>query len=241
MSRKFLLVSHAAEEKADRASAWLGRHGQPVAWVCPAAGEALPALTEDVAGIIVYGGRYDVEQQEIYPFLTDEMAFIDAALARETPLLGLCLGAQLMAHVLGAKVHRHPEGAAEYGYYRLDVAPEAREHIPDGLNVLQSHWHGWFDTPAGATLLARSALYPQQAFRYGANAYAFQFHPEATLETMTRWVGRRPAERHALPGAHLPERQIADHALYDDALGRWFEDFLARWTGLPATQNAAAE
>lgn len=241
MSRKFILVTHNSEEKTDRASAWLGRHGQPVAWVCPAAGEALPALTEDVAGIIVYGGRHDVDQQETYPFLKGEMAFIDAALKRETPVLGLCLGAQLMAHVLGAKVHRHPEGAAEYGYYRLDVAPQGRAHIPDDLTVLQSHWTGWFDTPAGATLLARSDLFPQQAFRYGSGAYAFQFHPEATRETLTRWAGRRPPERHALPGAHPPERQLADHALYDAALGAWFEAFMARWTGLPATERAAAE
>lgn len=241
MSRRFLLVTHIAEEKHDRASDWLRRHGQTVEWVCPAAGEALPALGEDVAGIIVYGGRYDVDQQEVYPFLKDEMALIDAALARKTPVLGLCLGAQLMAHVLGAKVQRHPEGAAEYGYYRLEVMPEAREHIPDGLGVLQSHWHGWFDTPAGATALARSELYPQQAFRYGSSAYALQFHPEASLETMTRWARRRPPERHALPGAHAPERQIADHALYDAALGEWFEGFMARWTGLPARERAAAE
>ena len=241
MSRKFVLVAHNAREKDDRASAWLRRHGHPVEWVCPAAGEPLPALGEDVAGIVVYGGPHDVDQQETHTFLTGEMAFIDAALAREVPVLGICLGAQLMAHVLGQKVHGHPEGAAEYGYYRLDVAPEGRDHIPDGLTALQSHWHGWYDTPAGATLLARSELFPQQAFRYGTNAYAFQFHPEASRETMSRWAGRRPPERHAMPGAHLPERQIADHALYDAALGQWFEDFLARWAGVPETQDAAAE
>jgi GMP synthase (glutamine-hydrolysing) len=241
MSRRFVLVTHDADERDDRASAWLRRHGQPLEWVCPAVGEALPVLGEDVAGIIVYGGRYDVDQQEAYPFLTDEMAFIDAALGRETPVLGLCLGAQLMAHVLGAKVHRHPEGAAEYGYYRLDAAPGAGDDIPHGLSVLQSHWHGWFDTPAGASLLARSELYPQQAFRYGRSAYALQFHPEATGETMRRWIGRRPAQRHALPGAHLPERQIADHALYDEALAQWFEAFMARWAGPAASEWAAAE
>lgn len=241
MSRKFILVTHIADERDDRASAWLRRHGQALEWVCPPAGEALPALDEDVAGIIVYGGRYDVDQERKYPFLSDEMGFIETARARETPILGLCLGAQLMAHVLGAKVQRHPQGAAEYGYYRLSVEPEARAHIPDGLTVLQSHWHGWFDTPAGATNLAASELYPQQAFRYGTNAYAFQFHPEARRETLARWAGRRPPERHALPGAHPPERQLADHAIYDDALGEWFEAFLARWTGLPETRRNAAE
>jgi len=241
MSGKFVLVAHDTDDKDDHASAWLRRHGHPVQWTCPAAGEPLPALDEDVAGIIVYGGRHDVDQQEAHPFLTDEMAFIEAALQREVPALGICLGAQLMAHVLGVKVHGHPEGAAEYGYYRLEVTPEGRDHITDGLTALQSHWHGWYDTPAGATLLARSDLFPQQAFRYGTNAYAFQFHPEATRATMSRWVGRRPPERHALPGAHAPERQMADNALYDAALGQWFEDFMARWAGLPATQRTAAE
>ncbi len=241
MTRRFVLVAHNADEHDDRASAWLRRHGWPVQWVCPVSGEPLPAPGEDVAGAIVYGGKYDIDQQDAYPFLKDEMAWIDAALARDIPLLGICLGAQVMAHVLGQKVHGHPQGRAEYGYYPIEATAPGRDLVGDGLTVLQSHWHGWYDTPAGAEQLARSEHFPQQAFRYGKRAYALQFHPEASFATMSRWVGRRPAERHALPGAHPPERQLADHALYDAALGQWFEDFMTHWASSPAAAEAAAE
>jgi GMP synthase (glutamine-hydrolysing) len=240
MTRKFVLVSHASDERDDRASAWLARQGYSLEWVCPAAGEALPQMGADVAGTIVYGGRYDVDQQDQLPFLKDELAWIDSALRLGVPLLGICLGAQLLAHVLGQKVHGHPQGCAEYGYYPLAATPEGRTLIGDGLTALQSHWHGWYETPAGATLLARSELFPQQAFVYGSNAFAVQFHPETSFATMARWVGRR-GERNFLPGAFAPERQLADHARHDAALGRWFDGFLVGWAGLPEVAGAAAE
>jgi GMP synthase (glutamine-hydrolysing) len=208
--------------------------------VCPADGEPLPPLGEDVAGAVVYGGRFDVERQDEFPFLTDEIAFIEAALRRNLPVLGICLGAQLMAHCLGQKVHGHPQGSAEYGYYPLVPTVAGRALFGDGLWVLESHWHGWYDTPAGATLLASSALFSQQAFRYGENAYALQFHPEASFKTLTKWIARR-GERNYLPGAFPPERQIADHARHDGALGVWFEAFLARWAKPAARAALAAE
>jgi len=240
MVRKFVLVTHAGDESDDRASVWLARQGYRMERVCPADGEALPAMGEDVAGTIVYGGKFDVDNQDDYPFLKDELGWIDCALRRNVPVLGICLGAQLMAHALGQKVHAHPAGCAEYGYYRIEATPEGKSIIGEDLTVLQSHWHGWYETPAGATLLARSELFPQQAFQYGAHGFAVQFHPEASLATMTRWVGRR-GERNYLPGAFAPERQIADHGLHDGRLGQWFEDFLARWAGVPETTRAAAE
>ena len=86
-------------------------------------GESLPALDERIAGIVIYGGAQDVDKIDEHPFLHDELKLIDAALKRETPLLGLCLGGQLMAHALGEPVHGHAEGHAEYGYY--DLVPTA--------------------------------------------------------------------------------------------------------------------
>lgn len=241
MPRRMILISHDQDEKDDRASAWLRAQGHGLHWCCPAAGEPIPEPHPGDAGAVIYGGKYDVEAQARYPFLTDELRFIETALKRRMPLLGLCLGGQLMAHVLGEAVGRHPQGHAEYGYYDLKPTAAGCGLFGTGLKVLQSHWHGWHGLPRGAVHLAQTELYPQQAFRYGANAFAFQFHPEASLATLERWIARRPSERHRLPGACPPERQLTDHHLYDTALGHWFLGFLRLWTGMDEVSREAAE
>ncbi len=181
----------------------------------------------------------DVGEQAAYPFLVDELKFIDLTLSRGIPFLGICLGGQLLAHALGEEVGPHPETRAEYGYYDLIPTEAGRAEFGPGLKVLQSHWHGWYRTPKDAVKLAHSAGFPEQAFRYGDNAYGIQFHPEASRTMLTRWIGRRPPERHALAGAFPPERQLADYLLYDRALGDWFHDFLGRWSGIARRREAA--
>jgi len=234
-----ILITHAADEKDDRAAAWFAASGYTCRWVRPDIGEPLPAGTDGVAACVVYGGRYDVNPKNVHPFLGDETRFMERCFAADVPVLGLCLGAQMMADLLGAPAGPHPDGYAEYGYYDLEITQEGRTVFGAGLKVLESHWHGWFDTSRGCTLLAQSELFPQQAIRYGEHHYGFQFHPEASFETMARWAGRR-GERNNLPGAYPVERQLADHALYDKALGDWFFGFLDGWIGR-AGQTAAAE
>ena len=147
----------------------------------------------------------------------------------------------LLAHALGETVDRHPQGFAEYGYYELTPTAEGREVMGGGLKVLQSHWHGWYETPKGAVNLASTDNFSQQAFRYGGNAYGLQFHPEATRDMLRKWIGRRPAERHLLRGAHSPDRQLTDNLVHDAALGEWFRGFLNRWIGPAQNLREAAE
>ncbi|MGI9462720.1 MAG: glutamine amidotransferase-related protein [Aestuariivirgaceae bacterium] len=245
MASPILHIGHANDECDDRASAWAGARGFVSDWRFPYAGDSLPGIgpgnEEDIAAVIIYGGRFDVEPKSASPFLRDEARLVEAALERELPLLGLCLGAQLIADVLGVGVGPHPDGHAEYGYYPLIASEEGRQVFGDDLVVLQSHWHGWYELPAGAVHLARTEHFPEQAFRYGRNAYAMQFHPEASFSTMSRWATRRPPERHAMPGAYPPERQLADHAVYDRPLGDWFTGFLDNWIDSAATVHEAAE
>ena len=193
----------------------------------------------NVAGLVVSGGRFDVEPKTANLFLRDEARLIEEALQLDLPMLGLCLGAQLIADVLGVPVGPHPDGAAEYGYYPLIVSEEGREVVDPGMMVLESHWHGWFELPAGAVHLARTEHFPEQAFRYGRNVYAMQFHPEASFAMMSRWAGRRPPERHAMPGAYSPARQLSDFAKYDLPIGDWFLGFLDNWIE-PATDTRQA-
>jgi len=238
-ARSVILITHDKDDTDDRASTWLAQQGLRLDWCCPADGETIPSLTDDVAAAVIYGGKYDVGEQKAYPFLIDELKFIDATLTRGTPLLGICLGGQLLAHALGEDVGPHPEKRAEYGYYDLIPTEQGRAEFGDGLKVLQSHWHGWYRTPKGAVKLAESPYFPEQAFRFGTSAYGIQFHPEASRSMLNRWIGRRPAERHALPGAFPPDRQLADNLVCDKALGDWFHGFLARWSGAGALRKAA--
>ncbi len=240
-SQSVVLIVHDRDEMDDRASAWARRKGYALKWVCPAGGERLPELDDEVAGVIVYGGAQDVDQQDRHTYLKDEMRFLDQALKRETPVLGLCLGGQLLAHTLGERVGAHPEGRAEYGYYDLLPTKDGRKLFGAPMKVLQSHWHGWFGTPKGAVKLAATADFPEQAFRYGANAYGFQFHPETRRSGLSRWIARRPSNKQTMTGAHSPDRQLADNLLYDQALGGWFNNFLDGWMSGRQFRYEAAE
>ncbi len=241
MADRILRIGHANDECDDRASAWAVDRGLISDWRFPCDGDALPVIGDDIAGVIIYGGRFDIEPKSTFPFLRDEARLIEAALQRQLPLLGLCLGAQLIADVLGVQVGPHPDGHAEFGYYPLIPSDEGRQVFGTNLMVLQSHWHGWYELPDGAVHLARTELFPEQSFRYGPNAYAMQFHPEVSFNTMSRWAARRPPERHAMPGAHPPERQLADHAVYDEPLGDWFKGFLDSWIDDAVSLHQAAE
>ena len=236
-----IAITHDPDDARNRCTDWLESAGYRLAIACPAAGDAIPAIDDKTAGAVVFGGKYDVKMQTELSFLRDELRFIEQALKQDLPFLGICLGGQLLAHALGEDVDLHPEGYAEYGYYDLTPTAEGAAVFGPSLKVLQSHWHGWYETPAGATRLAYTENFPQQAFRYGNNAYAIQFHPEATRATLERWIGRRPAERYALKGTHLPDRQLTDNLAYDAALGQWFGNFLSGWIAPSEQQREAAE
>jgi GMP synthase (glutamine-hydrolysing) len=239
-SKVMLLIVHDRDEMDDRASAWARRQGYELRWICPADGDALPVLDPGIAGIVVYGGAQDVDQQDRLHYLKDEMRLLDAALKRETPVLGLCLGAQLLAHTLGEKISGHAGGHAEYGYYDLAPTRAGAQFFGGTMKVLQSHWQGWFATPQGAVKLAGTEAFPEQAFRFGRNAYGFQFHPETSRKGLLRWLSRRPAHKQAMKGAHPADRQLTDNLLYDQALAAWFNGFLDGWMdGRQPTYEAA--
>jgi GMP synthase (glutamine-hydrolysing) len=187
-------------------------------------GGGLPEPDARYAGAVVYGGKIPAFETARHPFLREEMDWIGRWLESGKPFLGICLGAQLLAHHLGAAIGPHPQARHEFGFYELYPTPEGRAIFPESLWVMQMHYYG-FDLPAGATLLARSESYPQQAFAHGAAAFGFQFHPELTGEVLTRWHNTPDAPFDAT-GAQSRAQQEAALQRHGPAMSAWFEGFL---------------
>ncbi len=155
---------------------------------------------EDVDALIVMGGPMGVYEIDKYTFLSSEVKLIAEMVRRGRPVLGVCLGAQLLAGALGAKVFTGP--SPEIGFGSVELTGDAWRDpvfaaVPHTLPVF--HWHGdTYDLPNGALLLARNANYDHQAFRFGRNAYGLQFHVELDSNTWNEWE------------SHLPEHAVAD-------------------------------
>jgi GMP synthase (glutamine-hydrolysing) len=160
--------------------------GLAVHTVKPLTGQALPAHDE-VAGAVVMGGPMNVDDVERHPGLAVEREWLEEAARRDLPLLGICLGAQLLARALGAEVRAGE--APELGYAPIEIL-ESEDPILGALapSTTVLHWHGdVFDLPKGATHLARSGQTEVQAFRRG-NAWGILFHPEADFALLEAWL-----------------------------------------------------
>ncbi len=153
------------------------------------AGDGIP----DPAGydlLLVMGGVMNVYQEGDYPWLADEVRAMRAAVAAKTPVLGVCLGGQLLARALGAQVHLG--GVTEIGLIPIALTDAGRadplfEGMENGLEAAEWHYDT-FAIPPGAVALAASATCAQQAFRFGDCAYGVQFHPEVTPSMLVEWI-----------------------------------------------------
>jgi len=153
--------------------------------------------------LVILGGPIGAYEDDLYPFLLEELAIIQRRLVGARPLLGICLGAQLIARVLGARVYPGP--AKEIGWAVLTLTDAGRQGPLASLeDVAVLHWHGdTFDLPPGATRLASTAVCVNQAFSVGPQVLAFQFHPEATAAGFERWLIGHACEIATTPGVSV--------------------------------------
>lgn len=157
-------------------------------------GEALPAV-EQLDAVFSMGGPMNVYEEERYPFLRDETRFLQAAAERDLPVLGICLGAQMIAKAAGAPVAKNP--VEEVGWSTVDLTDEGLADplfrgLPGVLPVFQ--WHGdTFAIPEGGTLLASGTDCHNQAFRF-RRSYGLQFHLEADRTLLAQWFAGTTAE-----------------------------------------------
>ncbi len=219
-----LMVAHS-EWRERRLVPLIRARGFEVEWSCPAKGSQLPDDIGRFAGAVVFGGVNSANDE--VEFVRQEIDWIGRFVDAGKPYLGICLGGQLLARALGARVAPHPDGKVEIGYYPIVATDCGRECFPDRLHVYQWHKEG-FELPHGAELLARGDAFPNQAYRYGPVAYGLQFHPEVTGEDARLWMEEVPDH------AHRPNAQsIADHAAgiekFDPGMHQWVAGFLDRW------------
>jgi GMP synthase-like glutamine amidotransferase len=203
-TRRCLVVQHLAAEGPGLIATVARDHGYALDVRRMDRGDPVPA-GDALDGLVVLGGTMGAYDLAAYPHLAAEQRLLAEACARDVPILGVCLGAQLLAAALGARVFRGP--AAEIGFGIVTLTPEgARDPIlgPSGPAFPAFHWHSdTFDLPRGATHLAASAAYPQQAFRFGARAYGLQFHVELDRPLARDWATALP------PGVKLDEKRRA--------------------------------
>lgn len=227
MSKRIVIVDHPVGKRDDRASQILAGRGYDIDWRRPAAGDSLPEPGPDHAGALVYGGAEDLSKSQEVDYIRQEVDWIRRWVEAEQPLVGLCLGAQMLAQAFGARVAPHPEGLYEIGYVEIAPTPAADGFLGGPMHVY--HWHKeGFEVPENAELLATGPVFPQQAFRIGSQVYGLQFHPEVGPEVFGRWI-QEAGHMLVEPGAHSGERQLAEAETHDPPLEAWVSDFLASW------------
>jgi GMP synthase (glutamine-hydrolysing) len=213
-----------ADGRDDRVASHLCRRGFDLEWCHPSLGDVLPGRRGDYAAVVVYGGIQSVNDAERHATIRAELDWIQGWIADDRPYLGLCLGGQLLARALGARVGPHPEGLHEIGFVPVHSTEAGRRFFPAPLHVYQWHYEG-FAIPDGGELLATGENYPNQAFRAGGRAFGLQFHPEVTPKIRAEWLD---ASSHMLnePGAHGRERQEADARCFDRPMEDWLLTFI---------------
>jgi GMP synthase (glutamine-hydrolysing) len=181
MAKIWVIQHHPVENLGNLAEAL---EGAALAWqyVRTFDGQPVPMDMKGAGGLILMGGPQSVYEENDFPTLRDELRLIESALKDNRPVLGICLGSQLLAAALGAKVYKGTR--REIGWYPVQLTPEAKNDrllkgVPEQFTAF--HWHGdIFDLPRDAVALASSEISPIQAFRYGDKTYGFLCHLEVT-------------------------------------------------------------
>ncbi len=232
--RRILIVVHQETSDPGLVGQWLTHHGYTLDRCTPAIGEPLPTDLRPYDGVVVFGGPMSANDDDKLDFIRAELDWLPSVLAAKKPFLGICLGAQLMARTLGARVQRHPEGYCEMGFYRIKPVPGAPQpHFERPRMVF--HWHEeGFELPAGAVQLATGDGFPNQAFRYGDRTFGFQFHPEAYPALVNTWT-IRGADMLKHPGSQPRSRQLLQAGHYTSLGKAWLAGFLQDWLHPVAT------
>ena len=235
MTYRAISIQHTpVEPPEDLVSVLLRARGWQIDYACTVQGDPLPNIGDgryDAA--IVNGGLESANDSGGDSPIPQEIDWVSRWVESGLPYFGICLGAQVLAKSQGAKVTFHPQHHHEIGFYKVMPTEAGKHFLPEPTYFYQWHKEG-FDIPEGATLLASSDAFANQAFRVGRQAYGVQFHPEVTQSTIDRWLESGVSIDY--PGAFPAEQQRADADKYLPGVENWLGKFIDRWlsdAGIP--------
>jgi GMP synthase (glutamine-hydrolysing) len=239
MKSTVLYILHNPTWTDDRFADVARSQGYTVEFICPPQGDALPDISSYAA--LIVGGSDDghADRPEELSWVAEEMAYIRNAVDDGVPMLGLCMGAQMLAATYGGKVLGRPDGFTEWGFYPVTATEEGKELFAGTTHFHLAHFEGIVALPANATLLARGEHFPVQAFRIGDNAYGLQFHPDKKLSRLTKPLLDNNHYRHFM-GVQSTDEQIRLGELYEDSIQMWTERFVDQWIGKAESAVVAA-
>lgn len=223
-----IAIRHVPFEDLGLLAPLLRRRGWEIAYRDAAVDDLGDRALAETDLLIVLGGPIGAYEDAIYPWMAGELRTVEQRLAAGRPTLGICLGSQLMARALGARVY--PGHVKEIGWAPLLLSKAGRASCLAAVgDAAVLHWHGdTFDLPAGATLLASTDLYPHQAFAHGDHALALQFHLEATAPGLEPWYIGHAAEIASVQGIGVADLR-AQAGLRAPALAPRAERCFAAW------------
>lgn len=208
VAREILVIQHFDRSAPGHLAAVAQSRGVSLRVVRPDRGEKVPEDAGGAAALVVLGGPMAAWEIEKFPFLQDEVAMMGRATAAGTPTLGICLGAQLLAHSAGARNFKG--NFPEVGWTAVDLTDDGKADplfagLPPQFKMFEWHFDH-FDLPTGAVQLASARLYPNQAYRLREGVYGLQFHPEKTAELIEKSLTEGKADLEKFAGVIDPGR-----------------------------------
>jgi len=204
-------------------------------------GERIPREINGYDGLIVLGGPMGVYEADVYPFIKDELMLIKNTLKNDIPILGICLGSQLLAKAAGADVYKGKK--KEIGWYKVELTDEGKRDglfigLPEEFTVFQWHGDTWgqISNLSPAKRLALSELFPHQIIKVGKNAYGLQFHLEVTEEMIKEWIDVNDKELASVKAYINPKKILKDTPEHIETIHNYGEIVFLRFLALLANR-----
>lgn len=229
MAKQVLIVVHQEHSTPGKIGEFLIERGYELDRRCPNLGDPLPDCLSSYSAAVVFGGPQSANDDHLDGIKAELTWMERVALPSSCPIVGICLGAQEMARVLGAKVGPHNDGFVEIGYFEVQPTGACSSFLSEPTTFYQ--WHSeTFEIPKSAVHLAENEIFPGQAFRYGDHAYGIEFHPEMTRDMIERWSaserGAAKLIRFKDKGAHPKDTHFSGYERYAEGSDRWLNHFL---------------